>query len=102
VFAFSQSRHIGLSFALLAFGGLSNSFWFVLSTQLIQLLARDDVRGRVVGVWQMAGSATPLGVLPMGVLVATLGPQAGVALFTGVAFVLTAIMMATWRSLRVI
>jgi MFS family permease len=100
VFAFSQSRHIGLSFALLAIGGVANSFWFVLSTTLIQVLARDDVRGRVLGVWQMASSAAPLGTLPMGVLVALISAQFGVALFTGIAFVLTAIMAVSWRSLR--
>jgi MFS family permease len=98
--AFTQSTHLWLSFACLVVAGIFNSIWYVLLQTLIQLLTADAVRGRVLGVWQMAIGAGTLGVLPMGLLESQVGPARGVGLFIGTAWLLSLLVSLTWRSLR--
>lgn len=69
VFGFSFSRVLWLTRLLLFFGGASLIIVFSLTTSLVQLIAPDDMRGRVVSIYMVAfRGGTPLGSLVSGFL----------------------------------
>lgn len=100
VFAFAQSTNFYLSCFFLIVAGVFTSVSNVLNNTLIQIAVRDEVRGRVMAVWQMSQGLQPLGALPMGILVATHGVQVGLGAFMVVAMVSFAVFTLCWGSVR--
>ena len=100
--AFSQSRNLWLSAALLALGGVTHSMALAMSQTLAQLLPRNDMRGRVTGVVQTSFGLMPLGALPMGFAVSRWGAAPAVGAFFVAATVLFVVMLGTWKSLRTV
>ncbi|MFN8058164.1 MAG: MFS transporter [Vicinamibacterales bacterium] len=66
IFAFSQSRHLLLSELLLFAIGSVNIVVFSMTTSLVQLVAPDEMRGRVMSIYMLAFR----GGMPLGALVA--------------------------------
>lgn len=67
VFAFALSRTLWLSYALLFFGGIALIGVFALISSLVQLLAPDDMRGRIMSIYMLAfRGGMPLGSLTAG------------------------------------
>jgi MFS family permease len=64
VLAFSLVRWLPLSLVVLLGAGIANIFIFNLANALVQTLVRDDLRGRVMGIY----SLTFFGFLPIGAL----------------------------------
>ena len=98
--AFTQSHALWLSLGTLASAGLFFGFATALNTTVFLLLVREDMRGRGMAAWQMAGGVSPLGALPMGLAITRFGPQIGVGAFTGTCFLCFVGITAFWRTLR--
>ena len=72
----------------------------VLTQSMMQLTVAGDLRGRAMGMWQVAVGFSPIGHMQMGVLAGALG-TASALLLNGAALVLVAIgAVATSRRLR--
>ena len=56
-----------LSFGLLAVAGVFFSVAMALSQTLLQILARNEMCGRVTSAYQTAFGLMPLGAVPMGI-----------------------------------
>lgn len=100
VIGFAWSEVFYLSLAFLAAAGIFHSVGRVLGNTLIQLAAPNEMRGRVMSVWQMSHGLQPLGSLPMGLAVARFGPQLGLGMFMVAAFVSFIVFTLTWPSVR--
>ena len=98
--AFAWSTVFVLSLGILAIAGIFHSIGMALNNTLIQLAVQNELRGRVMAVWQMSHGLQPLGSLPMGLLVATAGPQIGIGSFMIAATVIFMLFAATWGSVR--
>lgn len=92
---FALSRHLVLSCALLFVAGASLMVVFAMVTSLVQLLTRDEMRGRVMSVYNVAfRGGMPIGSLVTGMLVpafgapAVLGVAGGLLVLLGVYFML--------------
>ena len=85
--AFSFAPTFVLAIACLGIAGIFFSIAQALNNTLIQMAAGNEVRGRVMAVWQMSGSLQPLGALPMGFAIAAWGPQLGIGAFMATATV---------------
>jgi MFS family permease len=93
--AFSQSRAVGLSAALLAVTGCGMMVQMAASNTLIQTMVDEDKRGRVMGFFGMAfQGAAPFGSLLAGWLAVRVGPAA-VVLGSGVVVLLVGAAFAT-------
>jgi MFS family permease len=99
---FSQSTVLWLSLLLLTIAGLFHGVSLTLQQTLVQLLARNDMRGRTTSLFQMGFALMPLGVLPMGLAVDHWGAGPGTAAFFAVAIVIFVLMGLFWRSLRTV
>ena len=98
--AFSQSTALVLSLVLLTTAGLFHGVALTLQQTLIQVLARNDMRGRATVVFQMGFALMPLGVLPMGLAIEQWGAAPAVGSFFAVSAVIFAAMLLFWKSLR--
>lgn len=92
---FALSRNLVLSCALLFVAGASLMVVFAMVTSLVQLLTRDEMRGRVMSVYNVAfRGGMPIGSLVTGMLVpvfgapAVLGVAGGLLVLLGVYFML--------------
>ncbi len=100
VTAFTQSHALLLSLGFLTTAGIFFGFATALNTTVFLLLVREDMRGRGMAAWQMAGGVSPLGALPMGLAITHFGPQIGVGAFTGTCFLCFVGITLFWRTLR--
>ena len=90
--AFSLSRNIYLSAAILFMAGSMLTLSFSLTTSLAQLLAPPELRGRVVSIYMVAfRGGSPLGGLASGWLVTQVGSAPTVLLVNGIALSLIAL-----------
>jgi MFS family permease len=91
MFAFSYSRMVWLSAALLFVAGAMLVMCFSLTTSLVQLLAPTELRGRVVSIYMVAfRGGSPLGGLVSGWLVTQLGSAPLVLAVNGIVLILVA------------
>ncbi|MDA1062003.1 MAG: MFS transporter [Chloroflexi bacterium] len=96
---FTQMDSLALALVMLVVAGLFHGVAMVLSQTLVQLMARNDMRGRTTATFQMGFGLMPLGALPMGLAIDAFGAQRAVAAFMTVALVFFVIQAFTWRSL---
>ena len=90
--AFSLSQAIWVSQLLLFLGGAMLVTCFSLTTSLVQLLAPQELRGRVVSIYMVAfRGGSPLGGLISGWLVTTLGSAPTVLAINGALLTLVAL-----------
>jgi len=66
----------------------------------VQMLARDDMRGRTTSLFQMGFALMPIGVLPMGAAIDRWGAAHALGAFFLVSAVVFVLMGLFWRSLR--
>ena len=100
VLVFSFSHNYALSLAALGIGGVFSSVAFALNNTLLQIASPNEVRGRIMAVWQMTAGLQPLGALPMGLLIQWYGPEIGMGSFMVVALVTFVVFTAAWGSIR--
>src|SRR5712692_1322154 len=95
--AFSQSRLYPLSCTFLFFGGISLIAVFAMISSLVQLLAPEELRGRVVSVYNVAfRGGMPLGNLLTGFLAKAYSPQLAL-LGNRLALALVGIYFLAWQ-----
>jgi MFS family permease len=78
--AFSFSSSYPLSLGLIFLGGLANEVYIVLISTILQLKLPDELRGRVMGIFGLTWSFTPLGGTLAGAIAEFAGAPAAVAL----------------------
>ena len=89
-----------VAMALLVVVGLVNSVGFALNNTLIQLAAGNEVRGRVMGVWQLTGGFQLIGAPLMGYMIDRYGIGIGMGSFMVTATVVFIIFTLAWSSVR--
>jgi len=97
---FSQTSELWLAVVLLAAAGLTHGLAMAWNQVLLQLLPRNEMRGRVTGVAQTAFALMPLGALPMGLVVDAWGPARGIGAFFTLAALAFIAMLLLWKPLR--
>lgn len=98
--AFSQSTVLWLSLAALTIAGVFHGVSLALQQTLVQLLARNDMRGRATSVFQMGFALQPIGVLVMALAIDQWGAAPAVGTFFAISSVAFALMAVGWNSLR--
>lgn len=98
--AFSQSTVLWLSLVLLSIAGVFHGVSLALQQTLVQLLARNDMRGRATSVFQMGFALQPIGVLVMALAIDRWGAAPAVGAFFAISSVAFALMALGWGSLR--
>ena len=74
LFLFSMSRWYIISFPMLFILGLGAAGFGTMQSTLVMLMAREEMRGRALGVMSLAIGAGPLGSLVLGALADTISP----------------------------
>lgn len=97
---FTQSDILPLALVFLVIAGLFHGVAITLSQTLVQLLARNDMRGRATSVFAMGFGLMPLGALPMGLAIDMFGVQNALGGFMMVSFVFFVFQTLFWKSLR--
>jgi MFS family permease len=100
VLVFAVSRNYALSLLALGIGGVFSSVSFALNNTLLQIASPNEVRGRVMSVWQFTAGLQPLGALPMGILIQRYGPALGMGSFMVAALVAFGLFTMAWGSVR--
>ncbi len=100
ILGFTQSDVLAVSLGLLIGAGMCHGFAMAINVTMFQTSVRSDMRGRAMGIWQMGFAVMPMGALPLGVLVDSLGVQTAIAIFVSVCLALFAVLTVTWRSVR--
>ncbi|MCH7744947.1 MAG: MFS transporter [Chloroflexi bacterium] len=98
--AFSFSRSYLLSLGILLVLGLGGAGFGTMQATIIMLVAREDMRGRALGVISLAIGAGPLGALLIGVVANTAGPMFAIGLNASIgiaALILVALLMPSLR-----
>ncbi len=73
VMAFTQTRELWQSLAVLITAGVIHGFCLALNNTLFQTSLRPDMRGRGMAAWQMGSGFNPFGTLVMGHLISEFG-----------------------------
>jgi MFS family permease len=97
---FTQSNLLAVALLFLVIAGLFHGVAMVLSQTLVQLLARNEMRGRATSLFAMGFGLMPLGALPMGLAIDAFGAQRAVGSFMLVSLGFFILQTLFWRSLR--
>jgi MFS family permease len=93
---FGVSGSFALSLFLLACVGAADAIWAAARSTIVQSIAPDRLRGRVMGLFQIANQGlNPLGQVETGVVVPLIGARE--ATFFGGSIVWLIAMATTWR-----
>jgi MFS family permease len=89
ILAFSFVRHLPLSLIVLTGSGIANIFIFNMANSLVQTLVRDELRGRVMGIYSLTFFGfLPLGALWIGTMAERFGEPTAVLINAGIMFLL--------------
>ena len=97
---FSFSRSYGVSVAILLVLGLGTACFATMQATIVMLLAKDEMRGRVLGVMSLAIGASPLGTLLVGWLASVVSPTFAIGLMSIMGIVSLAVVGLLMPSLR--
>jgi len=85
---FSLSPNVPVAMAFLVINGFCNQIYMTMQSTLFLLSAREDMRGRVMGIYSMINGLGPIGQLGLGFAISIWGPSHAV-----LAFALTAVVL---------
>ena len=97
---FSLSTSFPISLALLMLAGATTSGFGTMQATLILISARDEMRGRAMGILSLAIGAEPFGGIMLGVLAERLGPSQAVGLMTVSGLAMTAVWTYFAKEMR--
>jgi MFS family permease len=101
VLGFSFVRNLPLSLVVLVGTGVAVIFIFNMANSLVQTLVRNQLRGRVMGLYSLTFFGfLPVGALWIGTVAEHLGEPAAVMINSGIMVVLGALVAATVPELR--
>jgi len=99
--AFSFVRWLPLSLVVLIGAGIANIFIFNLANALVQTLVRDELRGRVMGLYSLTFFGfLPVGALWIGTMAERFGEPAAVLMNAGIMLVLCSAVAISVPELR--
>lgn len=98
LFAFSQDY--SRAAIVIALAGFTQHLYMLTAQTLIQYLVPDDVRGRVMAIYSLIWSMTPLGSLQAGVVASYLGTPTAIAIGGCVVTVFTIFLLVAVPRLR--
>lgn len=90
--AFSQSTMLALSVVLITFSSLTQTFFRTTQRMLMQLVAPDHMRGRIMSIDTMQDGLSPIGVLIWGTIAQILQGHYGLARGTQTTWLIAGIM----------
>lgn len=97
---FSMSSVYPVSLLILATGGIFHSVAMALNNTLLLQTAKDEMRGRVMALNQMAFGVQPLGSFPLAFAVSAWGVQVGIGVFMVTATIAFIVFALSWASVR--
>ncbi len=97
---FSFSRSYPLSLGILLVLGLGGAGFGTMQATIIMLVAREDMRGRALGVISLAIGAGPLGALLVGAVANAYSPMFAIGLNAGIGIVALTLVVLLMPSLR--
>jgi len=101
VLGFSFVRFLPVTLAVLVGTGVAVIFIFNLANSLVQTLVRDDLRGRVMGIYSLTFFGfLPVGALWIGTVAERLGEPTAVMINSGIMFLLCAAIAVRVPELR--
>jgi MFS family permease len=98
--AFSLSRAYTLSFPLLLVMGLGEAGFATMQSTMIMLVAKEEMRGRVLGVLSLAIGAGPVGSLVVGAVADEYSPTFASGVNACIGLVLVGVVWMLMPSLR--
>jgi predicted MFS family arabinose efflux permease len=98
--AFTQSSVLWLTLIFLTIAGVFHGVALTITQTLVQMLARNDMRGRATAVFQMGFGLMPVGALPLGFAIERWGAQTAVGTAIAISAAVFAFMSIFWVSLR--
>ncbi|MDA0769862.1 MAG: MFS transporter [Chloroflexi bacterium] len=96
----SLSRWYGVSLGVLLIMGLGTSGFGTMQGTIVMLVARDDMRGRALGIMTLAIGAGPLGALAIGAVANAIGAPFAMTINAIAGFILVGIIGIFWVSIR--
>ena len=102
IILFSFSVFFPLSLLLLFIHGIGFAGFHVMQGTIPLSVAREDMRGRVMGAMQLAIGGGPLGILLVGGLASALGVQMAVGIMAGVLTIILLAIAMSARQLRMV
>jgi predicted MFS family arabinose efflux permease len=97
---FSFSRWYGLSFPILVLMGLGVSGFATMQSTIVILVARDEMRGRALGVISLGIGAGPLGALMVGAVADRFSPGLAIGVDACIGLVLVLMVWLLMPALR--
>jgi MFS family permease len=97
---FTASSNFYLSCAILASAGIPHGIAMALNNTLIQQYTRNELRGRVMAVFQVSHAVQPLGSFPMAFAIAAWGAQFGIGIFMATSLIAFTLFAVLWASVR--
>ena len=97
---FSFSSRYALSLALMLMLGLGTAAFGTMQATIIMLVAREEMRGRALGVISLAIGTLPIGMVLTGAVASATSPTLAIGLNAGVGLVLVALVALVLPSLR--
>ncbi len=94
------SRWYGLSLLVLFILGFGASGFGTMQGTIVMLVARDDMRGRALGIMSLAIGAGPLGALAIGAVADATSAPIAMAINAISGFILVALVGLFWASIR--
>ena len=90
----------GLSLLVLFILGLGTSGFGTMQGTIVMLVARDDMRGRALGIMSLAIGAGPLGALAIGAVADATSAPTAMTINAISGFILVALIGLFWKSIR--
>lgn len=100
VMAFTQTRELWQSMAVLIAAGVIHGFCLALGNTLFLTALRPDMQGRGMAAWQMGFGITPFGVLAMGFMINRAGVRSAELGFFAVCLGLFLLIFVFNRAIR--
>ncbi len=85
--------------AVLAVAGFFSAVYMSTNQSILQLLAPDRLRGRVLSIWMLSWGLTPLGLLPMSIIADRIDTSAALAVGGGLSVAVVVFVMVWGREL---
>ena len=99
-FAFAMSHNYGPALVTLIFLGLGTAGFGTMQATIVVLSAKEEMRGRALGVISLAIGAGPIGALIIGAIADVASPAAAIMILTTIGFVTVGLVGIAMPQLR--
>lgn len=99
-FAFALSQNYGVALVVLILLGLGTAGFGTMQATIVVLSAREEMRGRALGVISLAIGAGPIGALIIGAIADVSSPATAIMILTSIGFVTVGLVGIAMPQLR--